>query len=438
LEKYEDKMSNIPISQDEAEAILKHQMGNYIAIYRPLLLVFGPVDGIYLNEIINYHEQVKQHGRLQEDGSFYFTHTKIEDRVGFNQQHQSKILNRMKELGTITTKLKGLPARNYFTIHFDTILHIIKDAANNSQLRPTAYLVTPYGVPNKVNLKESNLIELDNNTEHSLQYHSLTYDTPVGMSGSMMIERKKTLSLNNEPSTRQRYRKDVLDLIKYWNNSPGLAKHKTPYLTKEGYSTPTKTFTDLVNLIGNIIDGKYTIYKKPYSKEDIIIAIDRFKLAATNPAYYPTNKGGIKGVNMLNFFFNPYAQKCSSNFLKYVEEEPKLIAMATLKAEEDKNPQMTIWLKQAYFSKILSCEVPVLDPVNENKFVRGANLLQATIVKLQKQLNMMTRPIEWCGYVIDALINRWGKDEVKIGHIGSEYTYYDILVRYLKKKGRIN
>lgn len=428
-----------PISMEEAEAILKHQMGNYIAIYRPLILVFGPVYGIYLNEIINYHEQVKQHGRLQEDGSFYFLHSKISDKIGYSQSNQSKILAKLKELGIISTKLKGVPPTNFFTIHFDNILHIIKDISNNSQIFLGEYLNIPRGIINKVNLKNSNLIEIENNIEHSLQYHFPSFTNPKkGLVEPVMLKRKNKPIIENNNTSKRRFRKDVLDLIKYWNNSPGLSKHKVPILTEQGYTNPTKTFENLTSLIGDIIDGKYTIFKKAYSKEEIIIAIDRFKLAATNPNYYPTNKVHMKTTNMLNFFYNPFAQNISSYFLKYIEEEPKTIAMSTFKKEEEKNPQLTKWLKEAYFKKVLFSEIPSnLDPVSENKFVKGANFLSDTIKRIQKNLNMMTRPVEWCNYTIDALINRWGKDEVKIGHISSEYTYFDVLVRYMKNKGRI-
>ena len=75
------------------------------------------------------------------------------------------------------------------------------------------------------------------------------------------------------------------------------------------------------------------------------------------------------------------------------------------------------------------------NPVEENKFIVGANQLHETIRRLQPKLNMMTQPREWCKYVIDSLMERWA--EVYPGHISSDYTYTNVLPRYLKNKGRL-
>ncbi len=102
------------------------------------------------------------------------------------------------------------------------------------------------------------------------------------------------------------------------------------------------------------------------------------------------------------------------------------------------NPQLTKWLKEHFVNKIYLGQPRSFNSQEENKFIKGANLLHEAIRNLRTRLNLMTRPEEWCKYVLNSLIDRWGITEVKIGHIGSEYTYSDILVKYLEKRGRVD
>jgi hypothetical protein len=158
---------------------------------------------------------------------------------------------------------------------------------------------------------------------------------------------------------------------------------------------------------------------------------------ATNPAYLPQDKRFFKAIGLDAFFYNSFITgPNTSYFIKCLTEEPKPISNI-IHRQVEKNPQLTIWLKEAYVKKILAGQSKTFNMSDENKFIKGANQLHDLIRKLQTKLNMLTKPIEWCYYVIDALIETWGNTEIHPGQVASEYTYSDVIIRYMKKKGRI-
>lgn len=257
------------------------------------------------------------------------------------------------------------------------------------------------------------------------------------------IFRKNKSPIIIEPKYKLQYRREVMDIILYWNNSPGLPHIQLPPIVNGIYATPTKTFTSVVSIISKVLDGNYfTAFglgaeeSRPYSKEEIISVIDKYKLAATNPSYYPFEKRFFRSIGLSSFFYNSFSLKEQSQFLRYLKEEPKLI-LSTIKEEPEKNKNLTIWLKEAYNKKVNLTDRK-FSKLEEMKFVKGANLLHDTIEIIQKKLNMMTRPIEWAYYTIDALVDYWPNDDILPGHVCSEYTYNTILPKFLKKKGRID
>jgi hypothetical protein len=247
--------------------------------------------------------------------------------------------------------------------------------------------------------------------------------------------------VDNKP--RQRYPKDFLDIVNYWNNSLGLPKLVTPEITNLGFGEPTKKFIRISVIVQKVLQGNYFQTfgingeeNKPYSKEEIIQAIDKYKLTAVNPLYLPVDKTHFKNIDLGSFFYNSWSGHVPSWFLKSLKEEPRLVR-STIPLQQNNNPQLTEWLMEIYREKILSGQKIDFPPADINKFTSGANQLQLTIRNLHRRMNMMTRPIEWCNFVIDSLIDKWGKEEIQIGHISSQYTYSNILVKYLRKKGRI-
>ena len=218
--------------------------------------------------------------------------------------------------------------------------------------------------------------------------------------------------------------------------------HKSPSTINGMLTVPTKTFVNAVSTVGKVLDGKFftsvglSKADRVYTKKEVITAIDRFKLMATNPSYLPVNKEHLRHIGINTFFYNPYAEHLPSSFLKCLEEEPKPV-ITVVERRKEKNPQLTIWLKEVYIEKVLLGEKKEFNQIDENKIIKGAIRLHETMRRLQSKLNMLTRPQEWVEIFLDALVERWGKEKLYPGHLCADHSFEDVLVRYLKRKGRL-
>jgi hypothetical protein len=249
-----------------------------------------------------------------------------------------------------------------------------------------------------------------------------------------LISRKNKSPIEFSPQTSH-FRKDVLTIIQYWNSSWGLCQHPLPESPSD---IPTKRILRIIKTIGEVLDGKFLQTWPTYSVQDILRAIDGFKLRATNPDYVPANKTGIKKTSLDTFFWNPYVSNPNqSMFLECLNNEPQLLQNIVPRTKE-LNPQMTKWLQELYITKILSGQSRTFNPIETNKFIRGANQLADSMKELRQRANLLTGPYEFCEYVIDSLIGAFGQAGITPGHVASAWTYRDCLPKYLSQIGRID
>jgi hypothetical protein len=446
------------IDNTEARGIVLRRRYDFITVYRPLILSFGLDVGVYLNELINMEHMMDSTGQLQPDGSFYMTYAIIQKRLGIDKNQQYRILKRLRDLGIVRTELRDTPARNYFTIDYGMILVNISDNVflENEKL----VSLEKYEKPDStLNHSQNNLIYKYNNIslllsnkgnklpllsnnkllrlEKCPQNHTEELETP----NKLKLRIKKS-PIVFKPRPRKGFNPEALEIIYAWNSIEGVSHLRLPPIIDDTWGTPSKTFLRVVSTIKKVMRGRFfttvglSDKEREYTKNEILFALDRFRISVTSPNYHPQDKMVFKNFRIDGFFYNPYATHIPSQFLKYLEEEPQLISSG-LPRQVEKNPQLTKWLKEAYFKKIMAGQTRELSYQEENKFIKGANLLHHAIRRLHPKLNMMTRPIEWCDMVIDALIDRWERGKVYPGHISSEYTYSDVLVRYLRNRGRL-
>ncbi len=252
----------------------------------------------------------------------------------------------------------------------------------------------------------------------------------------ILLKRIKNTPIHFSHSTNPIYRPDVMRIIERWNTSEGLVHHKTP----ENGDQPTETFSKATHNITDLLNGKFfTMLGMPdkerkYNFNEIIKAIDNFRLAATNPRFLPVDKRWMGKLSINGFFYNPRLAK--SAFLTYLEKDPPLVDNFVPK-EQEKNPYLTKNLKKFFIQKILLGQPQEFNQQEENKFIAGANLLHDSMENLKKRGNLLTSPEQFCKDVIDALVKKWGRDGVYVGHIKSKDTYNKTLPMYLTGLGRI-
>jgi len=97
---------------------------NFIAVNKTLIKQLGLEEAIMIGELaseMSYWEEKKQ---LDEDGYFYSTVENIEEHTTFKEWRQRNVLNRLKDKGLISIRVKGLPAKRYIRINTEEIARI--------------------------------------------------------------------------------------------------------------------------------------------------------------------------------------------------------------------------------------------------------------------------------------------------------------------------
>lgn len=404
---------------------------------------FGYARSAYLVILINWKKFIKRKYNLPKESPFFITQERIEQLSFLTKTQQIAYNEKFSKEGIISIERYGSKRRNNYVINFEKLYSLILKPLD--PIEPDSEEeALEIGKPNT--LCGNGTLPQEGQTEVRKPYHSIikiieekedldykvfSYEKTVGSCDPSNSIKPKLLSRGNKsPITFfpiQPHRKDVSKIIDYWNASPGLSHHRTG----------TKTFEQIIKTVGEVIDGQFLRDWPAYPVEEIIYAIDGYKIRLTNPDYSPINKDTMKPFSSLsNFFWNPYTAT-SSMFLECLNNPPTLLKN-TIPKEKEVNPQLTQWLEKFYIDKILLGQPKVFNQQEVNKFIKGANLLSSSIPNLRERANLTTGPMEFCEYVIDALIEQFPKEEIKPGNIGSEWTYNELLPKYLSKIGRID
>lgn len=94
---------------------------NYITVNKSLIKAFGLCEAVLIGELCSEYTFWEQNNQL-EDGFFYATIDKIEDNTGLSAYEQRAAIKKLESAGIIVTKLKGLPAKKYFSIDENKLL----------------------------------------------------------------------------------------------------------------------------------------------------------------------------------------------------------------------------------------------------------------------------------------------------------------------------
>jgi hypothetical protein len=96
--------------------------GGAIIINKNLIHGLGLNETIILTELFSKYSYFEKNKKLQSDGSFFCTYDDLELTTCLAQKAQQSAIKKLKELGFINTKNKGLPSRRYFIITINQIL----------------------------------------------------------------------------------------------------------------------------------------------------------------------------------------------------------------------------------------------------------------------------------------------------------------------------
>ena len=99
---------------------------NYLVINKDLMKVLGIEETILLGELASEYDYWYKKQELEDD-YFYSTIENVEKNTTLSKYKQTQAMNKLKELGIIETKLKGIPAKRYIKINEDRIEEVLQD-----------------------------------------------------------------------------------------------------------------------------------------------------------------------------------------------------------------------------------------------------------------------------------------------------------------------
>lgn len=95
------------------------QADGNISVNKNLIHAIGLNEAILYCELLSRHSYFEDRNQLQEDGSFFNTIYDLQLGTGMGEKSQRTAIKNLEKLGLLKCKVKGVPARRFFTINFD-------------------------------------------------------------------------------------------------------------------------------------------------------------------------------------------------------------------------------------------------------------------------------------------------------------------------------
>lgn len=99
---------------------------NYISTNKVLSRAIGLYEAIVFAELCSKHNFYKENGKLDNEGYFFMTAVDIQHETTLTTRQQAPVLEHLEELGFITIKLKGVPAKKHFSISEENEINFIR------------------------------------------------------------------------------------------------------------------------------------------------------------------------------------------------------------------------------------------------------------------------------------------------------------------------
>lgn len=114
--------------QQEISVDLFLAQGQYLRVHRNLIRRLGYRDAFVLTMLIDKRQYWRQKGGLDENGGFYKTREEIAEEAGTGIRDMDSALKALHQLGAVSSKLHGLPAKKHYYIHDQVVLSLMQDS----------------------------------------------------------------------------------------------------------------------------------------------------------------------------------------------------------------------------------------------------------------------------------------------------------------------
>lgn len=105
--------------------------GNYIAVNRSLIKVFGLDGAVLIGELASEAKYWNERDKL-EDGWFFSTIENVEEATGLSGYQQRKALSELTKACVVETTQKGIPKKRYVRIHFMELVNLVNDKSSKN------------------------------------------------------------------------------------------------------------------------------------------------------------------------------------------------------------------------------------------------------------------------------------------------------------------
>lgn len=107
--------------------------GNFITVNKTVIKKVGLYEAILLGVLAGKQKYWEEHDGLTEDGYFFNTIENFEEETTISEYQQRQAFKHLEELGIISTKRIGIPAKKYFRINTKAVLNLFEIEEKDSQ-----------------------------------------------------------------------------------------------------------------------------------------------------------------------------------------------------------------------------------------------------------------------------------------------------------------
>lgn len=415
--------------------------------------------------------------KLIAEKFFYLSIEDLSKEFGLGEVFCRQTIDMFAYLGIITKKKAGLPARNFCKLNFRNIRQILSCKSQVSLIAvlnkfdESVKLARQNDQTSPMNL--SKIIKTKQVKTKEVKTEDFSFSKEKEMDGeAVMVQSSKKKSwrkdetqptthpskeLNNISSFEKKRESlrgkhtssagdlDAYDIINKWE-SLGF-----PKIPSEHRSSTLKKIDSLI--AGTFFEGKLLhngsgkYLNRPFTKTEILKAIENRARGAFDPEYVPTDqkiKRDLQKLPLTVWFYNSNAG--DSRFLYDFEKKYKKIP-AKLKLIPDEFPEYTESIIDTYVDKILYGVVPKEWPIkDQNNFRKASQRLREYFIDNEDRSRYIKphQIDEQADVLIRALRNHYGNDDddenvsIHSANLCSDYTFNKILPSYMGKQRMLN
>ena len=348
------------MTDEEIEELSRASMtiGNYLIVSMKMVRLVG-YNATALLAYLMYKEQYFRDRKELQDGFFYNIIPDIEKGTHLTERKQSSALEKLEQLGVISTKISGMPAKKFYKINHLNIITLFQQNVITCSDKMSEHVPTKHTATIKSKLIKKPICASHITGAVAPVVRKMLIKKKI-LPRREMIKNGLKENLADKTKVREEKRKEKLHrvvdfdmqiIIDYWKKK-GLTFHK------EETKVYARSIDNLKSLLKGTLFNSFsnkTYHNRRFGIEEIKRAIDNFVLSAYNLDYEPSNKKYLQAIQFVDFFYSTRPcprEEDKSLFLKYMLTKPILLANAKIYVAKDIYPHATKilvdWYKKTF------------------------------------------------------------------------------------------